>query len=209
VAALPIAGLLLLAVACGGSGSGSSTLSNTGGSGGGPPTVADHALLPLTTGNTWDFGSFRVEVTGTQDVGGETYAQVSALASRSSNSLLRVAAGGQVQEIDPAGTASPTLWYLLDAAVSTAWTHTGTTVTSCNDGVSVSVISRSETVTVPAGTFTGCLLIRFGSGPCADGGTIDEYFAPGVGMVKRVEQTIAGPRALELQSAVVNGATIP
>lgn len=46
------------------------------------------------------------------------------------------------------------------------------------------VISLSETVTVPAGTFKNCLKIKE---VLSDGGTEYKYYAPGVGCVKEVE----------------------
>ena len=46
------------------------------------------------------------------------------------------------------------------------------------------VVSLSETVTVPAGTFKNCLKIKE---VLSDGGTEYKYYAPGVGCVKEVE----------------------
>ena len=45
------------------------------------------------------------------------------------------------------------------------------------------VVSVSETVTVPAGTFTNCLKIR---GILSDGTMEFKYYAPDVGVVKEV-----------------------
>lgn len=45
------------------------------------------------------------------------------------------------------------------------------------------VVSLSETVTVPAGTYAHCLKIRE---KLSDGGTEYKYYAPGVGVVKEV-----------------------
>src|SRR5439155_17425574 len=43
---------------------------------------------------------------------------------------------------------------------------------------------------------------------CADAGITDEYFAQGVGLVKRVEESIAGPREMVLESATISGRSI-
>ena len=46
------------------------------------------------------------------------------------------------------------------------------------------VISTSETITVPAGTFHGCLKVKEKS---SDGDTEYKYYAPGVGCIEEVE----------------------
>ena len=45
--------------------------------------------------------------------------------------------------------------------------------------------------------------------PCADAGLASEYFTPGVGLIKRVEQTFAGPRVSELLRARVGETDLP
>jgi hypothetical protein len=64
-----------------------------------------------------------------------------------------------------------------------------------------------ETVTVPAGTFEGCMKVRLT--PDYGGSTSDFYiwFAHGVGMVKF--ESLTDPEAWELQSADVGGTQYP
>ncbi len=67
-------------------------------------------------------------------------------------------------------------------------------------GSRVTLVSRSDTVSVPYGHFKECVhLVFIPNSDLADAGVLEEWFAPGIGLVKRVEQTIAGPRAYELE----------
>lgn len=97
------------------------------------------------------------------------------------------------------------LWYLLNAEFGQTWImRINTTVPGvipCTDGAVLTVVSRNETVTVPAGSFS-TVHIRFQNN-CADVGITDEWFAPGVGMVKRVETSFTGPIVTELLRAII------
>ncbi|NIT55587.1 MAG: hypothetical protein GWN00_04925 [Aliifodinibius sp.] len=69
----------------------------------------------------------------------------------------------------------------------------------CNDSTIVEVIPEIESIITPAGVFHDCLRIeRNGPDPCMDAGTITEWWALNVGLVKRIELTIAGPVIMEL-----------
>ena len=102
------------------------------------------------------------------------------------------------------------LWYMLNGDVGQSWTMSINTsvpgVIPGSNGAVIQVISRNETVTVPAGTFTAVHL-RFTTG-ISDAGITDEWFAPGIGLVKRVESSIAGAVTTVLTRAVVNGIVI-
>ncbi|MEK6883683.1 MAG: BsuPI-related putative proteinase inhibitor, partial [Nanoarchaeota archaeon] len=63
-------------------------------------------------------------------------------------------------------------------------------------------------VTVPAGTFENLITISF-TRDAPDASYIAEQFAPNVGLVRRISDSIAGPRIMELQGAFVNGKYIP
>lgn len=102
-------------------------------------------------------------------------------------------------------------WYRLGAGPGYPWgvaldasgTHGGA---PCYDGSTAEVVSRNEQVTVPAGTFS-TIHVSYRN-QCADAGITDEWFAKGVGLVKRAEQSIGGPRYLELTGAKISGRTI-
>ena len=89
------------------------------------------------------------------------------------------------------------LWYLLRAPVGVAWTievaapPEPVTGLDCIDGSRLHVTSRSETVEVPAGKFTDVVRIEYEM-RCADAGIMAEYFAPGIGLIRREEESFAG-----------------
>jgi hypothetical protein len=62
---------------------------------------------------------------------------------------------------------------------------------------------------VPAGSFTQVMRLDFIPSKCADGGISREYFARGVGLIRRVMNTIAGPLNIDLVSAKVGSTQIP
>jgi hypothetical protein len=102
------------------------------------------------------------------------------------------------------------LWYYLNAGVGSSWTmHINTMVPGViigSDGAVLTVVSRNESVTVPVGTFT-TVHISFRTNVC-DAGITDEWFAPGFGLVKRVETSLIGPITWELVHMVINGTVI-
>lgn len=109
--------------------------------------------------------------------------------------------GGTVDELGPGGEAYP--WYLLAAPEGTSWTLRLAPVAAANllpciDGARLTVASRNETVAVPAGRFDSVVLVRWET-PCRDAGIHAEWFAPGVGLVKREEGSFAGILRWELK----------
>lgn len=101
------------------------------------------------------------------------------------------------------------LWYRLHVGAGTRWymsvNESATTgVIPCSNGARLEMVG-TEQVTVPAGTFTA-KHIRFRTS-CADAGTTDEWFVRGIGCVKRVEQSFAGPRTTSLVWATISGQT--
>jgi hypothetical protein len=60
----------------------------------------------------------------------------------------------------------------------------------------------------PAGAIHQTLEIRYRSFGCADAGVESEHFAENIGMLRRVELSIAGPRTYELVSARIGRQTI-
>lgn len=86
------------------------------------------------------------------------------------------------------------LWYLLGTPVGTSWElSTAPPELSCLAGVRLTIGARDEVVTVPAGEFRDVVRVDYSGSQCADAGITTEWFAPGVGLVRRAETTIAGP----------------
>jgi hypothetical protein len=106
------------------------------------------------------------------------------------------------------------LWYLLGAPVGTAWVlqlaplPTMGPVSACVDGAKLRLVSRGESVSVPAGEFTHVVRVDWTT-RCRDAGITSEWFAPDVGLVRRVEDSIAGPVVSELVDAVVGELHLP
>jgi hypothetical protein len=126
---------------------------------------------------------------------------------------VRVGPGQRVVELDFHG-GPDALWYLLGATPGTRWRLTLADlptlgpVPACISGSKLQLADRSEIVRVPAGTFRNVVRIDVGP-PCADAGITGEWFAPGVGLVRREETSIAGPVISELVSATVAGRAFP
>lgn len=75
----------------------------------------------------------------------------------------------------------------------------------CDDNRQMTVGVETLTIETPAGTFTDCLQIQYGDPVCSDAGTEVEWWAPDVGRVKWIEQSIAGPRTFLLASTGIPG----
>jgi hypothetical protein len=64
--------------------------------------------------------------------------------------------------------------------------------TVCMDGVEVTVVSRTERVETPAGTFEPCTELRYGELGC-EYGMLEEWWHPGVGLVRWRYNHTTGP----------------
>jgi hypothetical protein len=110
------------------------------------------------------------------------------------------------------------LWYRLNGAVGSSWTMeikeqppTSETepindLIACSNGAKLEIVSRNEMITVPAGTFS-TVHIKYTT-LCMDGGLADEWFAEGVGLVQRAEQSWGGQQLTKLQGAIICGRII-
>lgn len=172
--------------------------------------------FPLEVGNEWIYtdgtNTFRVQVlTQAREANGRTYFQVAGYFQEDSVKVrkLRRDLWGQVFEYNPRG--ADFLWYQLFSFglnSPATWTfETGDDLT-CIRGSSLSTAGRFEPLVVPAGTFPSAIRVDHRS-RCADAGLQSEYFAPGVGLIKRVMNTIAGPRSLDLVAARVGSSQLP
>ncbi|HEU5181376.1 MAG TPA: hypothetical protein VFW45_11330 [Candidatus Polarisedimenticolia bacterium] len=156
------------------------------------------SYFPLRVGNYWIYQG-PTTVTVTEQVAGPdglSYFAVNNFLDQHTR-YLRVDRAGRVYELDRESGATSVL-YLLGAPVGTEWTYQPVEYGRqfCLP-TTARLLSRTETVHGPAGEFHDVVQIGFAS-VCADGGLSVEYFAPGVGLIKRTMQSIEGPRSAEL-----------
>lgn len=167
----------------------------------------DQGWFPLGQGDAWTYardaaaggGEVTFDVDQVRTVSGTKYYRL-----RSYNGAanwLRQTAAGRVY----AGSSST--WYRFDAAQGQPWIFrvAGGAIPGSN-GARVTRLGV-ETVTVPAGTFQA-LHLRW-QAQAQDAGITDEWFVRGVGLIKRTETSLAGPRSLVLRRATVAGQAIP
>jgi hypothetical protein len=122
---------------------------------------------------------------------------------------------------DPFGTVTEQssgyrdfLWYLLGAPVGTAWSiqlspsPLANPLPDCISGAKLTLAARGETVQVPAGEFTNVVRVDWTSG-CMDAGITSEWFAPGVGLIRREEASFAGAVTSELVRADLGDVVLP
>jgi len=114
---------------------------------------------------------------------------------------------GAVTELSADGNSS--VWYRLGTSVGSTWTlECGEGCVGCLDHASARLASHSELVRVPAGEFPDALRVDY-TCDCMDAGLVSEWFAEGVGLIKRLEQSIAGPIESVLLRANVGGIVLP
>ena len=123
--------------------------------------------------------------------------------TRIRSALVRRTPQGRLVEYR-ADTGSEHLWYDFGAEEGGVWTPE--LPFDCLGEAKLA--SRNAQADVPAGSFDPALSIQYGSTFCADAGIQEEVFAPGVGLLRRTEITIAGPRSLVLVEARVGGSVI-
>jgi hypothetical protein len=99
-------------------------------------------------------------------------------------------------------------WYRFGAAAGSSWTMSIAPRDSipCSNGARLEVVSRNETLKVPAGTFS-TIHIRYSSS-CRDAGITDEWFARGVGLVQRSQRSGKDPVVIMLERAVISGRSV-
>ena len=79
------------------------------------------------------------------------------------------------------------IWYRFEEA---NWTRDDNDV--CMDGSKVTVTGRELTVETPAGIFEDCIEVEYAPTACADAGIRREWWALGVGLVRRHVHNFAG-----------------
>lgn len=120
--------------------------------------------------------------------------------------LIRINKRGEVLEKTHSG---PSLWYKLADDAQGEWVlKLGAEGPPCVTDSRIKVVSGKETVEVPAGKFENCLKLEFSTN-CNDAGVYQQWFAPGIGLIRQTEETIAGPLISELVSAKIDGVVYP
>lgn len=114
-----------------------------------------------------------------------------------------------VTEVRPEG-GRDALWYLLRSPVGVPWTLELADVAGpltgaeCIAGSRLQVASRREVLRVPAGEFSDVVRVEFRP-QCSDAGITTEWFAPGVGLIRRDETSLAGSVVSELVESNAGG----
>ncbi len=176
-----------------------------------------HSFFPLDTGYRWVYtvqgpGSshtWEVKVKGEQSAASfRSHFQLSGYFPGKDPRLVRLTILGTVLERGDDG--KDYLWYEFGGRVGRTWTMDlapGDSPT-CEDGASLRIGARDEVVMVPAGQFKQVIRIDFMT-KCADAGITREWFAPGVGLIRREETSIAGPVISELVYAELGEKVLP
>lgn len=183
-------GVLVLALALGGAMAG---CADTG------TEPQDPDYLPLAVGNTWTYAP-------ESPVFGEAFTWTVTSRTADMVTLARPAGGShpgpvrllvERRAVDLLTDDGPALHSLFEAGVF--WTRHDPW--ECDDGATFGGQFDPEPVTTPAGTFEGTLRIeRRTTASCTDAGTMVEWWAPGVGLVKWEELNFyaGGPLAFYL-----------
>jgi hypothetical protein len=163
--------------------------------------------LPLQTGNRWMYRADRlggastvVEVTGQRKVGEHEYAVVRGWFGQNEVLLRRNESGRLVAS---AGEGVERLWVDFQSPAGQMF---DTEMPPCP--AKGAVVQRDGSGRYPIAEFANVPAIRYIPTFCADAGVTAEEYLPGVGLLKRTETTIAGPKTYELVYARVNNATV-
>jgi hypothetical protein len=178
------------------------------------------SYFPLQAGSTWSYERKGVVATGTWQARvappgdspkPESHSRLEGYFTGPARNV-RTDALGVVSE--RAERSPDTLWYLFGAPVGFPWElhlqdiPDGGGGAACVDGARLRIAARDETVSVPAGEFTNVIRVEH-HGACADAGITAEWFAPGVGLIRREETSFAGPVVSELVRAEIGDVVYP
>lgn len=168
---------------------------------------ADPDYFPLQVGNTWVYRTNGVaqsietlEVVRWDWFNNQVYY------------LLRGAAGGE-RWVRMADSGTLWVWDANDKTEKVLAAFNGkvgdafeTAMNPCNKTAVVG--SRNEKHQGPIGEFDWALSIRYATPVCTDAGIERELYLPWIGMIYRLETTIAGPRHWDLIYARLGGITV-
>jgi hypothetical protein len=160
-----------------------------------PARAADFAY-PLEPGNQWIYRSgstgetWTVVAEAVEEFNGIQFTRLTGFPGGPVR--LRLGAEGRLLAWDSsAGTEK--LWVDLGAEEGDEF-EPGTD--PCN--LRARVASRNADYSGPLGEFRDAIQISYAPGPCADAGITEESYVSSLGLVRRVLQTIAGPRAFDV-----------
>jgi len=162
-------------------------------------------FFPLEPGNTWTYRNrllgdgFTVRVGLPAVINGNVYYALQGYAG--SDLMVRIDDHDNLVYLDNATNDERTLlWF--GPADGRSWFAPYRT---CDQESQTQ--EKRNTYNGPAGEFRNVLDVRFHSF-CADAGTLVEQFAENIGMLRRVEESIAGPRQYDLVYARVGSVVI-
>jgi hypothetical protein len=172
--------------------------------------------FPLQTGHRWIYavnggpgtGIWEVNVGDRQATGPfRSYRELSGYFGRGVRLVASTFSGTVLERGSDGGDY---LWYQFGGQVGRSWVmrFPPGAPSSCEDGATLSIGARNQVVSVPAGEFKQVIRIDFMT-PCADAGITAEWFAPGVGLIRREETTLAGPIVSELVYAELGQTALP
>ncbi len=158
--------------------------------------MSDTSYFPISVGNLWTYQNSDKTMTQTETVveakliRGKLYYSL-ALYGSGPNFWIRTDQN-KVYMLDIRSYTDTTeqMIYDFSANVGESWT-VNVAEGSCEYGGEITVISKSDSLYTPKGTFRNCIHLQR-SVPCCDAGRIDEWFAPGIGNVLYYEIFIWG-----------------
>jgi len=106
------------------------------------------------------------------------------------------------------------LWYPFDAPVGTRWDIRlapillATPFPDCVTGAKLVLASRGEALRVQAAEYLNVVRVDWAS-PCVEAGMTSEWFAPGVGLIRRDEASLAGPVSSKLVRVDLRSDALP
>ncbi|MGB9611269.1 MAG: BsuPI-related putative proteinase inhibitor [Bryobacteraceae bacterium] len=165
---------------------------------------AQTVYLPLDEGNLWVYsgphGTFTMEAGRTANFNGREYRAVRGLVG-GGEAWLRNDDEGRLLVWDE-GEGRERVY--LDAAAQEGVPFE-TAADPCNRFARIE--KRSARYAGPVGEFENVVRVRYEPGPCMDAGLAAEEWLPWVGLLRRTQITIAGPRTYDLIYARLGGVT--
>ncbi len=169
--------------------------------------AAPSDYFPLENGNEWiyrvnypsghDFVT--VKVTGAKEANGNTYYHVDG--QPIGDLWLRIADDGTVYALDEERQTAA-VWAYFGGPQGSSY---DTSADHCSPKATVQ--ETSGKYSGPLGEFENAFLIVYPPAMCADAGLQQDVFLPGVGLVKRVAESFAGPRSFDLIYARLGAVT--
>jgi len=158
------------------------------------PGVWAQDYFPLQSGNVWVYRAqgetLTLEVGDHRALGDQNYFRLRA--THRNDAWVRTTPEGSLAAFDET-EGQEKLWARFNAEEGQSY---NTAIDPCNQQATIA--SRRARFEGPIGQFDNALHIVYGPPVCADAGIVEEYYLPYVGLVRRVETTLAGPRTYNL-----------